>query len=233
MGRLVLCSYGLRAGQITPETLAALRECDAIYGPPPPKYVRSALAGPRPAFEDGRGRSEPELIKEIVARVKRGQNVAYLAYGDPLFLNGACETLAALGKKEGLECVVYRGISSLGELLGDLQLAANDAPGVRLCWPTGRDFRFDPQVPLLVFLFGVYPPEGTIARPLLNAVQRAYPPDHKTSLVTVSAGSVGGSRKTFRVRDLVAACREAGHHSTLYIPAVGAGKRSAPRRSAK
>jgi hypothetical protein len=219
-GRMILCSYGINDHQITPETLAALRDCDVVYSEPLSDAVRYAVEGACPAIKLlGPGKTGA-VAEKLIAQVKAGRKVACLTYGDPLFLNDFCRLLMERCEKEKLPWRQYRGISSLNELIGALRLGDHRGVGLYVTWVGEKTLGFCTDVPALVFSFGVGSPDDANTKRFIDAIQRLYPEDHEVESVSASSNQSAFLRKKYRVGELPRAWREASHHSTLLIPAV-------------
>jgi hypothetical protein len=217
-GRVVVCSYGLNGDQLTPETLAALRQCDVVYSEPLPSALKKSLDPILATIEPSKGLAADDLIERMIALAKKGRRVAYLTYGDPAICNRLCDKLVDRCEAEALESRVYRGISYLNEILGALRLVGESRVGVYVTQVPSKRYRLSVDVPALVLQFGVGAVDGGGAARLLNEIRRVYPPSFEAEVVTASADSGALSRLKCRVDDLSRAWEAAGHRGTLYLP---------------
>jgi uncharacterized protein YabN with tetrapyrrole methylase and pyrophosphatase domain len=110
-------------------------------------------------YEDGRPREEvyQEICDTIIEAAQAGTKCAYLAPGNPVFLNTIVFKLRDFTSRHGIPFFVYSGVSSIDTLLTDLFIPI-EATGLQ-CFEATHFVRMKPvidkRVPLLLFQPGV------------------------------------------------------------------------------
>jgi len=148
--------------QVTLETNHLLRQMDRVFhGETDPRvgeYISSL--GPeersfRELYADGKPREQAytEIADLILEAARAGEKCAYLAPGNPLFLNSVVLKLRKSAQTEGIPFFVYSGVSSLDMLISDLFLPVQDT-GLQ-CYEATHFVKTKPQidrrVPLALF----------------------------------------------------------------------------------
>ena len=132
MKKLYLFSYGLYPGQVTLETLAAMRRCGAVYTHCLDKATAGQFAKLAPGLKLTAGLGREETAAAAVSALEKHDTVGFLTYGNPLFLNqtAAAVMKAAAGKKAAVS--VFAGVSSFDALVNLFNLNKYSPRGLRL-----------------------------------------------------------------------------------------------------
>ncbi len=129
---LLLCSYGLRPGQITLETLALLKSCDTVFS----NCLDLASADKfKPYCRELiliKGARRESLAKRIFAAFPGRKKIAFLTYGNPFFLNQPACLLAEEAERRGITFEVAEGVSSFDGIVNQLRLGRYAPAGLRL-----------------------------------------------------------------------------------------------------
>ena len=99
-----------------------------------------------------------KIANYIIRQAKRLQRVAYLASGNPLFLNSICELILNFSKIAGIRVEVFSGVSSIDTIITDLRIPVGDF-GLQCYDATvfGQiKPKIDTSVPLMLFDPGVF-----------------------------------------------------------------------------
>lgn len=165
-GRLTLVGTGLRiAGQVTEESLAAIRAADKLFHLIQDQATHLWLEQMNPtaetlydSYRPGRPRRETyeEITERMLAPVRRGLGVCAAFYGHPgVFVMPAHEAIRR-ARAEGHEAEMLPGVSAEDCLIADVGFD----PGARGCQSfEATDFlvrhrRFDPSSALLLWQIG-------------------------------------------------------------------------------
>ncbi|MDE2292561.1 MAG: hypothetical protein KGL53_10810, partial [Elusimicrobia bacterium] len=161
-------------------------------------------------------RGAAQAASFVLGRARAGRRAAYLACGDPLFLDEAGQRLKAACEQESFPLRVCHGVSSLEPLLGLLPAGSLQDGGLFLCVPSAAG-ALSASVPALVFLLGT----DRRRRYALDCIRRKYPPAHVVELLLCSFGDPPGvKRRRVRVDGLARLIRGEMRGATLYIPAL-------------
>jgi uncharacterized protein YabN with tetrapyrrole methylase and pyrophosphatase domain len=111
-------------------------------------------------YAENRDREEiyGKIAAAVVAKAEKADRVAYLAPGNPFFLNSICELLFLSAAGKGIAVQLLSGVSSIDTLISDLQISVGefglqcyDATSFGLLRP-----KVDIFVPLMLFDPGVF-----------------------------------------------------------------------------
>jgi uncharacterized protein YabN with tetrapyrrole methylase and pyrophosphatase domain len=159
--------FGVRAiNQITLESNYLLQQMEKVFHIEHDPRVSEYLAdigctevNLKHLYEDGRRREEvyQEICDVIIEEARGGSKCAYLAPGNPVFLNAVVFKLRESTSRLGIPIFVYSGVSSIDTLLTDLFIPV-EATGLQ-CFEATHFVRMKPvidkRVPLLLFQPGV------------------------------------------------------------------------------
>ncbi|OGR69256.1 MAG: hypothetical protein A2081_05410 [Elusimicrobia bacterium GWC2_61_19] len=225
MKKIYIFSYGLYPGQLTLETLAAMRECGAIYT----HCLDAASArhfskfAPGLKLTQGLGRREAALA--AVAALKKHKTVGFLTYGNPLFLNQtAAEVMAASAKKKA-RVRVFAAVSSFDAIVNLFNLNNFSIRGLRVVdTATLMDDRaFTPDMDTLFFVPCALnrPANAAAKKRFIAAAAKAYPPSAQVYLADCASVACGEPRVTKgHMRDFSGLLSKLNERHTLFIPAV-------------
>jgi hypothetical protein len=226
---LLLCSYGLRPGQITLETLALLKSCDAVFSNSLDRFSAEKL---RPYCGELRlvkgARWEP-LAKKIFAAFSKKNKIAFLTYGNPFFLNPPACLLAEEAARRGIAFEVAEGVSSFDGIINQLRLGQFAEEGLRLVNLGDGSEAARGRAPAMdTLFFSLWTLEAGkpgLKKKFLSGLASAYPPEHPV-LVIDHPGSV---RTT--IGQLGAALGKAALTTTLFVPAAAPAVKLPGRKS--
>lgn len=166
-GSVHVFGLGVRnVAQITLESNYLLQQMERVFhserDPAVGEYIASigrsevSLAH---LYADGRRREEVygEIADAIMEAARGGSKCAYLAPGNPVFLNTVVLNLKAAASRDGIPFFIYPGVSSIDTLLTDLYIPV-ERTGLQ-CFVATHFVRrkpdIDKRVPLLLFQPGV------------------------------------------------------------------------------
>lgn len=158
---------GVRAiTQITLESNYLLQQMERVfhceYDPQVSEYLANigcTEVNLKHLYQDGRRRHEvyQEICDAIVQTALTGAKCAYLAPGNPVFLNSIVFNLRKATAQNGIPFFVYAGVSSIDSILTDLRMPV-EVTGFQ-CFEATQFVRMKPaidkRVPLLLFQAGV------------------------------------------------------------------------------
>lgn len=237
MKKLYIFSYGLYPGQVTLETLLAMRECGEVYS----HCLDAASArqfrryAPRLRLTGRLGLERTAAA--VAAALGKHDTVGFLTYGNPLFLNQTAPLLAAAAARRRAEVRVFAAVSSFDALVNLFGLNPFSPAGLRLLdagtWSAAQ--RLHPEMDTLVFVPDRLRGPGAAGRleAFIEAARAAYPGAAPAFLADcyasensrhrTVAGTAGGLR---------ALLARAGERTTLFIPAVRAPEKKRPAGAA-
>ncbi|MDO8805598.1 MAG: SAM-dependent methyltransferase [Elusimicrobiota bacterium] len=225
MKKLYIFSYGLYPGQITLETLAAMRQCGAVYTHCLDKATAGQFSKLAPGLKLNAGLNREETARAAVSALAGHDTVGFLTYGNPLFLNQtAAEVMkAAAGKKAAV--TVFAGVSSFDALVNLFNLNKYSPRGLRLvdaAASVDRPF-FTPDMDTLIFVPDVLnlPENAARKKDFVAAALEAYPPTARVFLADCASIS-GRSVKVVKgkISGLGALLEKINERHTIFIPAV-------------
>ena len=233
MKKLYIFSYGLYPWQMTLETLAAMRECGAVYSHCLDAHTERQFLKIAPGLKLTAGLDRDAAVRAAVQGLKKHDVVGFLTYGNPLFLNrSAAELAAAAGKKAKVS--VFAAVSSFDALVNLFDLNSFSTRGLRLVDTASSLDQpdFTPDIDTLFFVpYALNRPANTAAKKkFIAAAARAYPESAQVYLADCASvvcrsprvvkSSMGGFGR------LLSGLNE---RHTLFIPAVAPkpGKRPA------
>lgn len=166
-GSVHVLGFGVRAvAQITLESNYLLQQMEKVFHCERDRRISEFLANVgctevslKHLYEDGRGREEAyqDICDTIVEAARAGAKCAYLAPGNPIFLNTVVFKMRELTARHEIPFFVYSGVSSIDTLLTDLFIPV-EATGLQ-CFEATHFVRMKPaidqRVPLLLFQPGV------------------------------------------------------------------------------
>lgn len=225
MKKLYIFSYGLYPWQMTLETLAAMRECGAVYshcldGRTALQFLKIA-----PGLKLTAGLDRDAAAQAAVQALKKHDVVGFLTYGNPLFLNrAAAELAAAAGKKAKVS--VFAAVSSFDALVNLFNLNSFATRGMRLVdtASTLEAQDFTPDMDTLFFVpCALNRPENAAAKKkFVAAAAKAYPASAQVYLADCASVACSSPRVVKGgMRDLGRILGGLNERHTLFIPAVG------------
>ncbi|OGR74958.1 MAG: hypothetical protein A2X32_10595 [Elusimicrobia bacterium GWC2_64_44] len=225
MKKLYIFSYGLYPGQVTLETLAAMKECGAVYTHCLDAATAARFAGLAPGLKLNTGLSREATAKAAVAALSKFDTVGFLTYGNPLFLNQtAAEVMkAAAAKKAAVR--VFAAVSSFDTLVNLFNLNKFSPRGLRVVDAAASIDapHFTPEMDTLIFVPDVLNLKSNAAakKKFLAAAKAAYPPSAPAYLAdcaSISAAEAKVIKGT--VGALASLLKKVNERHTLFLPAV-------------
>ena len=219
----------MRPGQITPETVKALKLSRVVFshsleGGPAEALIRSFC----PDFRPLAGKAPAEIVSAVKRVFKTRRTAAFLTYGNPYFFNAAAGLLRRELAKSGVEVESLPAVSSFDAMVNMLGLDELPAAGIRLVHAglSGGELAFYPDMDTMVFMADklnkAERPEHAGAREkFLGRLAAAYPPGHGVFLVNAPFMEDRQGRVVrTSVKNLPRDLDRADRNSTLYVPAV-------------
>lgn len=232
MKKLYIFSYGLHPGQVTLETLAAMRECGAVYSHCLDAAVKKQFSRFARRLTAVDGRDRRGAAQAAVRALEKYDTVGFLTYGNPLFLNRTADALIeAAGKKA--EVKIFAAVSSFDGLVNMFNLNKFSPPGLRVADTAALLHKpvFTPDTDTLFFVpYALNLPGNESCRAAFAAgLKAAYPPSAPVYLAECGAVSQQDKAVTGRVSGIAALLNRVNERHTLFVPAVRrqppAGKR--------
>jgi len=232
MKKLYIFSYGLYPGQVTLETLAAMRRCGAVYTHCLDRATAGQFAKLAPGLTLTTGLNREETARAAVSALEKHNTVGFLTYGNPLFLNQtAAELMKAAAEKKAVVSV-FAGVSSFDALVTMFNLNQYSPPGLRLVDAAAfmADPFFTPDMDTLIFVPDVLnlPQNAQRRKDFIAAALKAYPPAAPVYLADCASISNPADRiVTGKIGGLGALLKKINERHTMFIPAI---KKAAFRR---
>ena len=225
MKKLYIFSYGLHPGQVTLETLAAMRQCGAVYTHCLDKATAGQFMKLAPGLKLTPGLNREETARAAVAALGEFDTVGFLTYGNPLFLNQtAAEVMkAAAAKKAAVS--VFAGVSSFDALVNLFALNKYSPRGLRLvdaATPADGPF-FTPDMDTLVFVPYVLnlPENAGRKKKFIAEALVTYPAAARVFLADCASISSRSSKvEKGKIGGLGALLKKLNERHTMYIPAI-------------
>ena len=166
----------------------------------------------------------------MLDEVEKGPEVALASYGHPMVFDDTTMELVRLSKKRGFRCRVLPAVSCIDTLCVDVGIDPGD--GLQVFEASDLvelNMSMNPQLNTLLFQIGTFgtsvigddePVPGRFT-PLVEYLQRFYPPDHRVIIVFSNDGSMPGPDllKT-RLSRMDSHRRRIFPGVSLYIPAL-------------
>lgn len=225
MKKLYIFSYGLYPGQITLETLAAMRRCGAVYTHCLDRATAGQFAKLAPGLKLTAGLGREETAEAAAAALEKHDTVGFLTYGNPLFLNQtAAEVMkAAAGKKAAVS--VFAGVSSFDALVNLFNLNKYSPRGLRLADAAASidEPFFTPDMDTLIFVPDVLtlPRNAGRKKAFIEAALKAYP--HTAPVYLAACASISSPAAKVikgKISGLAALLKKINERHTLFIPAI-------------
>ena len=224
MKKLYIFSYGLYPWQLTLETLAAMRECGAVYSHCLDSQTVRQFLKIVPGLNLIAGMDSDAAVLAATQGLEKYDVVGFLTYGNPLFLNrSATELAAAAGKKA--EVTVFAAVSSFDALINLFNLNSFSTRGLRLVDTASslEQHDFTPDIDTLFFVpYALNRPGNAAAKKkFIAAAARAYPESAQVYLAdcaSVVCRSPKVVKSTMRGFSMLLSGLNERH--TLFIPAV-------------
>lgn len=212
-GSLSVVGSGHRLGtQMSPEALAAIRDCERLFYLVPDhgtalwiESLKASAESLQSSYVEGRPRMETyaEMVERILAPVRQGLRVCVVFYGHPGFFVLPGHEAVRQARREGYEAKMLPGISAVDCLFADLGVD----PGTNGCQIfEATDFlirrrHFDATSALVLLqiggiaakVFHRYAPCNVVGLQVLAEVlQERYPAGHEVILYEASAFPICG-----------------------------------------
>lgn len=227
--KLFICSIGLKPEHLTLETVKALKSSQAVFshslrGGSAEALLRGFCGDFRPLIEI----SPEKILRTLVKAFKTRDILAFLTYGNPLFLNTTADLLRAELPRAGVEVEVLPAVSSFDAMLNMPGLGEFPAAGVRLVHAglSGGEIELYPQMGTLIFMADKLNKAerkehaGAKAK-FIARVVAAYPPEHEFMVVNAPFMEDRAGRVIkFPVKDFALAFGALDRNSTIFIPKV-------------
>lgn len=224
MKKLILFSYGLHPGQVTLETLAAMRICGEVYTHCLDKKTAASFSRMAPGLKLTVGLNREKTAAAAAAALKRHDTVGFLTYGNPLFLNQTAAEVVRAAEAAGAAVDVRPAVSSFDALVNLFNLNKYSRRGLRLVDAASSidDPLFTPDMDTLIFVPDVLNlgKNSAAKKRFLAAASAAYPASAPAYLA--DCASISGRRDSVvkgTTGRLGALLRRAKNH-TIFIPAV-------------
>jgi precorrin-6B methylase 1 len=225
MKKLYIFSYGLYPGQLTLETLAAIRQCGAVYSHCLDKTSARQFAKLVPGLELTAGLDRRATAQAAVSALDRHDTVGFLTYGNPLFLNQtAAEVMkAAAAKKAAVS--VFAAVSSFDALVNLFGLNKYSPRGLRLVDAAASldDPFFTPEMDTLIFVPDVLnlPENAGRKKQFVAAALKAYPRSAPVCLADCASISSHPAKVIKgKIIGLPTLLKKVNERHTMFIPAV-------------
>jgi hypothetical protein len=226
MKKLYLFSYGLYPGQVTLETLAAMKECGAVYTHCLDKGTAARFARLAPGLKLNSGLDRKATALAAAAALGRHETVGFLTYGNPLFLNQTAAEVIKAAAEKGAAVSVFAGVSSFDALVNLFNLNKFSPRGLRLVDAAASVDApsFTPDMDTLVFVPDVLNQRANAAakKEFIAAAKRAYP-GTAPALLADCASISRRSPEVIKgnISGLAALLKKVNERHTLFIPAAG------------
>lgn len=225
MKKLYIFSYGLYPGQLTLETLAAMRECGAVYTHCLDAATARQFVKLSPGIRLTAGLDRLQTARAAVAGLKKYDTVGFLTYGNPLFLNQTAAELMKAAKKKNVEVEVLAAVSSFDALVNLFNLNKYSSGSLRVADTAALVGRtvFTPEEDTLFFVPDVLnlPVNAGFKKKFIAAAQKAYPPAAPVYLADcASISSRVPAVIKGKISGLPALLKRLNERHTIFIPAV-------------
>jgi len=225
MKKLYIFSYGLYPGQVTLETLAAMRECGAVYTHCLDKSTAARFVKLAPGLKLNTGLGREATARAAVAALAKHDTVGFLTYGNPLFLNQTASEVMKAAAGAGARVAVFAGVSSFDALVNLFNLNKFSSRGLRVVDAAASIDapHFTPEMDTLVFVPDVLnlPANAAARKKFVAAARRAYPPSAPVYLAdcaSISASEAKILKGT--VGALPALLKKVHERHTVFMPAA-------------
>lgn len=225
MKKILIFSYGLYPGQVTLETLAAMKSCGAVYTHCLDKGTAAQFSRLAPGLRLNAGLDRAQTARAAAAALARHDTVGFLTYGNPLFLNQtAAEVMKAAAAKKA-QVSVFAGVSSFDALVNLFGLNKFSRRGLRLVDAAASVDapHFTPDMDTLVFVPDVLnlKANASAKKSFVAAAQKAYPPAAPVFLADCASISRREPRVIKgKISGLAALLGRLNERHTVFIPAV-------------
>jgi len=184
---LILASYGLKPGQVTLETLAALKKCGAVFSHSLDGGKDDFIARSCAGFESLRGLAGAGIAAKLKAAFHSHDTVGFVTYGNPFFLNATTDLIAAGMAAEKVRVRVLPAVSSFDSIVDLLDLNKFSLNGLRLVDTAAcmDNMGFTPEMDTLFFVAGDLNLKGNAKyrAAFLKGLAAAYPGAHPVSVI--------------------------------------------------
>ena len=194
-GRVELCSYGLYPGQLTLETISALRRCDVVFSDALDKTSSRWMLK---YCDDVRILSEMFPVSEgvkmekvmrdraqsVLTEAEKGRATGILVYGHPAFLCSVTEIVISECERRDIPYSVQAAVSSLNTVMSAVGQRMLPPAGLRLyslCTWDPESQPFHSRAAML--FFDLYAFDSRNSGLLRDRLLGAYPAAHKVSFV--------------------------------------------------
>lgn len=225
MKKLYIFSYGLYPGQVTLETLAAMKECGAVYTHCLDSDTAARFVKLAPGLKLNTGLDREATARAAAAALAKFDTVGFLTYGNPLFLNQtAAEVMkAAAAKKASVR--VFAAVSSFDALINLFNLNKFSPRGLRVADAAASIDapHFTPGMDTLVFVPDVLnlPANAAAKKRFVAAARAAYPASAPVYLADCASISASGAKIIKgTVGALPALLKKINERHTVFIPAA-------------
>ena len=188
--RVLICGLGLRLGNMTFETLQALKRCRTVFhdflDDKAARYVRTICPDLRDLRKLRRTYDSESMADAVLPAVAKGHTVAFLGYGHPMVLQGTAEVIITRCKAAKIPYRVIASLSALDELL-----VAVGTPvmmdGLQICPShvlTTRQVPLYPGAPAIIMLLNhLWGFPGASVAGCVKHLGTIYPPEHRVLLI--------------------------------------------------
>jgi len=237
MKKLCVFSYGLYPGQMTLETLAAMRGCGVVYTNSLDAVSLLNFQKLAPGIKLTGRLSHRGTALEVARGFSRYDTVGFLTYGNPLFLNRIADEVIRAAREKKAEVVVLPAVSSFDALINLFGLNEYSPRGLRLvdaAASPGGCF-FSPEMDTFIFSPATLnlPASAGRKRKFLAGAAKVYPrsaPVYLADCASISSTKTAVEEGTVAALPDLLGKLNARH--TLFIPAVAAGKKDGSKTPA-
>lgn len=225
MKKLYIFSYGLYPGQITLETLAAMRECGEVYSHCLDKNTARQFLKFAPGLISTAGLDRSATALAAMRGFRKHETVGFLTYGNPLFLNQTAAELLRAAQEKKVRVEVFAAVSSFDALVNLFNLNKYSRRGLRLADTASMASlpEFTPGMDTLFFVPDVLnaPGSGAARKLFLAAAKKAYPAGAPVYLADCASVSSREARVLKgRISALPSLLGKLNERHTIFIPAV-------------
>ncbi|MDQ7773393.1 MAG: SAM-dependent methyltransferase [Elusimicrobiales bacterium] len=232
---LLICSFGLKPAHVTAETLSELKRCDAAYTHCLDEATAAFLRPFCRELHFLRDLTPAKIAGRLISRLSRGGRIAFVTYGNPLFLNVTTRRVASRVGAAGADVRVLEAVSSLDALVNALDLNRFSVGGLRLVDLSACDClpEITPGMDTLFFMASDLnlPAYARARQRFLAALLAAYPPGHRAVLADCDNFRQGRLLES-SVKKLGSDIRKAGVATTLFVPGLPAAPAKKKKPSA-
>ena len=232
-GRLTLAGFGMDLGQMTLETVEAVKSCSVLYTDaldepslgPLRAWCKDIRLLTGPAEGESAAQASARKVSTVLGGLEQGLDAVVLNYGHATFLSSLAHDLLDACRERGIPCRVLNSVSSLDGVLASL--------GLTMLWSglhiyDADDFAglvsavaLNPEVPTIIVKVGylLKPHQKERLDSFLAWLGSAYAPEHPVTLVVSPwVREPAGKLVTVPLGALKGALEGPNEFVTLFVP---------------